>query len=61
MKYFEVKKYSITNILSIFHKKFVCVRYVYYIDDRSGGRGGGGREGIRERMTKLMQQNVNKC
>lgn len=52
MKYLGVKKYSITNILLIFHKKFVYVRCVYYTDDRNGGGGkGGGREGIRERQS----------
>lgn len=41
-------------------KKFVCMICVYYIDGGSG-RGGGrkGREGLKERMTKQIEQNVN--
>lgn len=57
VKYLVVKEYNVSNII-----KFVCVICVYYIDGGSGRGGGGkGREGLKERMTKQIQQNVNNC
>lgn len=42
MKYLGVKNNNVSNILSIFHKKIVYVRCVYYISIDGGSGGGGG-------------------